>query len=276
MSHNEAFTYAAPKLRLDHTALPTSHLLAKSFHLICNPTRCIDLVTNILAERHRIEESCSTSSKALPPPLFVWEPVPDRCTEDEKENMYQALKIVDVLSPNYLELSGFYGGGSGSRGEIDRECLTSMCTDILLRGFGTHRQGAVVVRAGREGCFVATHSLMKWFPAYHQPSKDAQAGPDVRVVDPTGGGNAFLGGLAVGLVRSGACPSLENVSVAAMFASVAASFAIEQVGMPTLTRTPDGSELWNGISVTERLQEYIDGLASSGIPSAAKSSDNIA
>lgn len=189
--------------------------------------------------------------------------------------MYQALKFVDVLSPNYVELSGFYGGGPGPRGEIDREFLTSTCADILFRGFGAQRKGAVVVRAGREGCYVATHSSTEWLPAYHKSPEDADAGPNVRVVDPTGGGNAFLGGLAVGLVRTGSGPSLENVNTAAAFASVAASFAIEQVGMPTLTRALDGSELWNGVSVAERLREYMDDLASSRAPSAAKSPEII-
>jgi len=196
------------------------------------------------------------------------------CTEGEKENMYQALKFIDVVSPNYVELSGFYGGGPGPRGEINREFLTSMCTDLLLKGFGTQSKGAVIVRTGREGCYVATHSLTERFPAYYKPSKDAQAGPNVHVVDPTGGGNAFLGGLAVGLVRTGSGPSLENVSTAAAFASVAASFAIEQVGMPTLTRVSDGSELWNGVSVAERLGEYMDDLVSSKVPSTAALPDN--
>jgi len=268
-----AFTYATPKLRLDHTALPRSHLLAKCFHLICNPTRCIDLVTEILAERNRLAGSFSPPAGVLPLPLFIWEPVPDRCTEVEKNNMYQALKFIDVLSPNYVELSGFYGGGPGPRGEINREFLMLICTDLLLNGFGTSREGAVVVRAGREGCYVATHSLTEWFPAYHKPSKDAQAGSNMRVVDPTGGGNAFLGGLAVGLVRTRSGEGPESVSAAAAFASVAASFAIEQVGMPTLTRASDGSELWNGVSVAERLHEYLDSLASSEVLSAAKTPD---
>jgi len=234
--------------------------LAKSFHLICNPTRCINLVTNILAERNKILQGCA-SLDGPPLPLFIWEPVPDRCTEDEKKNMYQALKFVDVLSPNYVELSGFYGGSPGPRGEIDRGFLRSMCADALLKGFGIQRNGAVVIRAGSEGCFVATHRMEEWFPAYHKPPKDPQAGPNGRVVDPTGGGNAFLGGLSVGLVRAGCGSGLENLEAAAAFASVAASFAIEQVGMPTLTRSLDESELWNSVSVAGRLDEYTANIA---------------
>jgi sugar/nucleoside kinase (ribokinase family) len=72
------------------------------------------------------------------------------------------------------------------------------------------------------------------------------------VVDPTGGGNGFLGGLAVGLVRTDF-----DVVEAARWGSVAASFTIEQVGMPQLTAsTDDTTELWNGVSVQERLRDF--------------------
>ncbi len=195
-------------------------------------------------------------------PIFIWEPVPDRCTVDEKQNMFHALKVVDVLSPNYVELAGFYGGGPASRGGVDKEFLESTCDDILLDGVGAQRQGAAVVRVGSEGCYVATHGSKKWYPAYHKPPTYPLGNANPKVVDPTGGGNAFLGGLAVGLVRTGGEPSFDNIETAVAFASTAASFAIEQVGMPTLSQDADGSELWNGSSVAERLSSYIEGLAS--------------
>ena len=72
-----------------------------------------------------------------------------------------------------------------------------------------------------------------WLPAVHiDPS---------RVVDPTGGGNAFLGGLAVALARGA---SLEGAAKQGM---VAASFAVEQVGMPTLGKDFLGYDTWNGV-----------------------------
>jgi sugar/nucleoside kinase (ribokinase family) len=85
-------------------------------------------------------------------------------------------------------------------------------------------------------------------PAYHQNSE--------KVVDPTGGGNGFLGGLAVGLVRSGGVEALQE---AAAWGSVSASFAIEQVGMPVLAQSAQG-ETWNGIFVEERLLEFKEKL----------------
>ena len=83
----------------------------------------------------------------------------------------------------------------------------------------------------------------RWLPAVHQ-----DAG---KVVDPTGGGNGFLGGLAVALTRG------KGPEEAAAWGSVAASFVVEQVGMPTLGKDEEGRETWNGVSVEERLQEFM-------------------
>jgi hypothetical protein len=78
-------------------------------------------------------------------------------------------------------------------------------------------------------------------------------GEQERVVDPTGGGNAFLGGMAVALARG------RLVEEAAAWGSVAASFAIEQVGMPSLEGGDEESEgeKWNGESVEGRLEEFL-------------------
>lgn len=82
-----------------------------------------------------------------------------------------------------------------------------------------------------------------WLPAYWT-SEHAD-----EVVDPTGGGNTFLGGLAVALARG------KSMEEAACWGSVAASFAIQQVGMPVLGSDEEGQETWNGSRVEDRLKE---------------------
>lgn len=72
------------------------------------------------------------------------------------------------------------------------------------------------------------------------------------VVDPTGGGNAFLGGLAVALARG------KEIVEAATWGSVAASLAIEQVGMPVVGSDESGRETWNGVMVDGRLKEFVE------------------
>ena len=178
-----------------------------------------------------------------PDALVIWEPVPPLCTPEELSKTYDALKYVDVVSPNHDELAAFFGFTHAA--QVDRDVVEDHALRLWTNGFGVDGTGAVVVRAGAAGCLVLTKMQRKWLPAFHDDSS--------RVIDPTGGGNGFLGGLAVGLLRSG-----RDIVEAARWASVAASFAIEQVGMPRLeSRDNDNTEeVWNGVKVFDRLDEY--------------------
>lgn len=86
--------------------------------------------------------------------------------------------------------------------------------------------------------------IERWLPAYHTNAE--------KVVDPTGGGNTFLGGLAVALARG------KSIEEACAWGSVAASFAIEQVGVPEIGKDEEGRETWNGERVEERLRGYVE------------------
>lgn len=236
-----------PKLRLDHHALTDTQLLwSKSFHLICSPLRCIDLVENILALRN---QSATIASETCP--LFIWEPVPDLCTSEELTNCLKALKYVDVVSPNHSELGGFFGVDTHDEDHVDYRLIEGLCEQWLENGIGPERQGGILVRAGKDGCLVARQGVSKWLPAYHQ-SVD-------KVIDPTGGGNGFLGGLAMGLVRGEATLGVDNLEEAAAWGSISASFAIEQIGMPILSHTARG-EMWNHVRVEDRLSEFKERL----------------
>jgi sugar/nucleoside kinase (ribokinase family) len=245
---NEAFRYLTPKLRVDHkTLIGTDLLWSKSFHLICSPLRCIDLVENIIALRKQHGDS-----RGIRRPVFIWEPVPDLCTPAEYENCLKALKYVDVVSPNHGELGGFFDKNTDGKDRVDFRAIEELCGQWLVSGIGDGN-GGVVVRCGKDGCLVMRKGLRKWMPAYHQSSE--------KVADPTGGGNSFLGGLAVGLLRGGSSRVLENLVEAAVWGSISASFAIEQVGMPVLSQSADG-EMWNGIRVEDRLSDFKQRLAS--------------
>lgn len=235
---HRAFRYTTPKLRLDHDDLPNTDLIwSKSFHLICSATRCISLVEKILALRG-----------SAPRPLFIWEPVPDLCTPEEFVKCCKALKHIDVVSPNHSELGALFSKNTNGTDYVEHRVIENLCEQWLQSGIGQYDQGAIVVRAGKDGCFVARKGFQKWLPAYHQSAEKA--------VDPTGGGNTFLGGLAVGLVRGG---GLNSVAEAAAWGSVSASFAIEQIGCPTLSRT-EKEEIWNDSRVDERLSEFKERL----------------
>ncbi|RYP41627.1 hypothetical protein DL769_011548 [Monosporascus sp. CRB-8-3] len=329
---HRAFRYVTPKKRLTAEDLTPALLASRSFHLICSPTRCRELVTEIKARRHALCNS-DGSSPNLPRPIFIWEPVPDLCTPDELLNCTNTLPLVDVCSPNHAELAGFVGdsGLDPETGEISTRAVERACEQLL--GSMPLQSFALVVRAGEKGCYLARNGgrkrkatasqrpatkpkkpsallhgglqpdtdmfalfagllqdpdtgtvareeievdpgIERWIPAYHRHDPDDDGGGGDhddrddngeskggrksgkgKVVDPTGGGNAFLGGLAVALARG---KSLEE---AAAGASVAASFAIEQVGVPVLGADAEGRETWNGVRVDERFEEFKTRLA---------------
>lgn len=108
----------------------------------------------------------------------------------------------------------------------------------------------MVVRLGEKGCCVAQPKRYLRLPAYHEQDAATQ------VTDPTGGGNTFLGGFGIGILQSSESTQAARFEEAALYGAVAASFAIEQVGTPILDRSPFQGELWNGVKVECRLEEY--------------------
>lgn len=322
---NRAFRYTTPKQRLTASDLTPPLLQAKAIHLICSPLRCQELVSALLARRKEAYFAASAdpdNDDGYTRPVIIWEPVPDRCVPDELLNCTNTLPLVDVCSPNHAELAGFMGdsgGGTqaeeGEEGEeaggvvaaVERSC-EQLLASMPLQSY------ALVVRAGREGCFVARNGgrkkkvvtddgggagdvrktkrkkdhvrgglrpdtdmealfagllqdaegcvareeieidpgIERWVPAYYGKGYAGDAGE--KVVDPTGGGNTFLGGLAVALARG------KSIEEACVWGHVAASFAIEQVGFPVLSVDEEGRETWNGVRVEERLREFQERL----------------
>ncbi|RKF59564.1 Protein MAK32 [Erysiphe neolycopersici] len=108
-----------------------------------------------------------------------------------------------------------------------------------------------------------------WLPAYFDTLNESKH--QSQIIDPTGAGNSFLGALALALARGIA---LEE---AVCWGTVAASFMLEQVGVPVCskdTRKKDKNikdvnfttitddeceyeESWNEDSVSKRLDEFL-------------------
>lgn len=324
-NETRAFRYTTPKRRLTAADLRGTPLLqARAFHLICSPSRCRELVTELLALRQEEAPPDNGDGGGHARPVIIWEPVPDLCTPDELLGLTNCLPLVDVCSPNHAELASFMGddGLDPDTGEISCTAVERSCEQLL--GSMPLSSFTLVVRAGEKGCYVAknggvgsrnkdrggrggskaggkrrrkevghhgglradtdmmslfegllqqdegaegegvaggevaTYSFIReedseveidpgldrWIPAYW--TKDDAAD---KVVDPTGGGNTFLGGLAAALARG------KSMEEAACWGSVAASFAIEQVGVPQLGRDEKGEETWNGAKVQDRLRQ---------------------
>lgn len=48
-----------------------------------------------------------------------------------------------------------------------------------------------------------------------------------------------------------------RLMIAVVWASVAASLIVQQVGLPVVTKRDSGSEMWNGASVHGRVEDLI-------------------
>jgi hydroxymethylpyrimidine/phosphomethylpyrimidine kinase len=136
--------------------------------------------------------------------------------------------------------------------------------------FGAH---SVIVRSGALGAYIKSSKDVpgQWVEAYFTGNEAN------RVIDVTGAGNAFLGGLVAGLVvchgnlLEGAfeiphhCTSqaIQNLFliVASLYATVSASYMIEQYGLPHLTGSSGScsdtgaDERWNGEVPHQRLEK---------------------
>ena len=239
--------------------LSAEFLMSKSYHLICTPTRCIELVKGIMARRKAfINKYPQLCSETFETPIIVWEPMEHCCQPSQLPSVFEAMDFVDVFSPNDRELSSLFKEDKELGGSIAQQDLQQYCTTLLEHGFGPGPK-AVVVRMGEDGCYVASHIRNVALPAYHIPLKytnqQDRASWINKVADPTGGGNAFLGGYCIGLLMDewrDLGPGLSPFEGAALTGSISASFVIEQPGIPKLTYD-EGNELWNGERSLDRL-----------------------
>ncbi|KAL8631387.1 hypothetical protein Q9189_002897 [Teloschistes chrysophthalmus] len=247
------FRYSNEKVRITEDYLTSAQLTSKTYHLLCSPDRCIDLVRGITNRRKGLARDPQTNDemiKALTEdPIFVWEPMPDLCKPAELQKCLDALNYVDVMSPNLDEFCSLLGISIDPNVPADWELMRSRCKEVLGSVAGGSK-ASVVIRMGAKGCFVVQPDQDFHLPAYHEQNTSH------RVVDPTGGGNTFLGAFCIGFLKSPNADRADRFEEAALYGTVAASFAIEQVGVPVLTHSATGEELWNDVTVKQRLDEY--------------------
>ena len=144
-----------------------------------------------------------------PSAAVVFEPV-DAYLDLDRAAWAPLLRECDVFSPNLDEAAILTGAASPAD-------MASALVD-----WGADR---VVIRMAEQGVWVQDKPGNRWrIPAV-----------PTQVVDVTGAGNAYCGGLLAGLVEN--LPFLES----ALRGLVGASFAIEQVGVPE-TLVPSSPE----------------------------------
>ncbi|EJD01085.1 Ribokinase-like protein, partial [Fomitiporia mediterranea MF3/22] len=225
---SRGFNYITPRRRLTPSDLRDTHLdQPATLHFICSPTRAHAIISEVLAV---------PSWK----PVTIYEPIPDRCVPEELPALLIVLPHIDILSPNSEEALSILS----MQQPPTKENIEEACDRFLRFGVGPDGNGCVIIRSGALGAYAASREHPgRWIDAYWSKANSE------RVVDVTGAGNSFLGGLSAGLLLSGG-----DVFEAIFHASISASFTVEQLGLPKLTHNTDGTELWNGDGPFRRLE----------------------
>ncbi|KAF8524731.1 Ribokinase-like protein [Gautieria morchelliformis] len=212
------FEYLTPRIRITPKDLEEFPEVSRpsQLHFICSPARAGNIIDEI---------------KAIDgwKPVTIYEPIPDRCIPQELPSLIKILPEIDVLSPNAEEALSLLGK---SEAPPTRESIQWACAQFLELGANAGGAGCVIIRSGALGAYMGKLGEDGlWIDAFWQ---DRDQG---KVVDVTGAGNAFLGGLSAGLSLTDG-----NMEEAVFYASVAASFVIEQFGLPRLDPT---TGTWN-------------------------------
>lgn len=222
------FEYITPRIRLTPCDLERTRLTRPaSVHFICSPTRALQIISEI-------QEIQGWN------PTAIFEPIPDRCIPEELPSLKAVLPHITILSPNAEEALSLLSLPS----IVTKSAVENAALEFLKMGVGKENSGSVIIRSGALGAYVMTSDRQgQWIHAFWN-SENID-----KVVDVTGAGNSFLGGLAAGL-------SIENGNVyeATLYASVSASFTVQQLGLPHLTVSSDGVEEWNQDSPHRRLE----------------------
>ncbi|KLO20550.1 Ribokinase-like protein [Schizopora paradoxa] len=197
---------------------------ARTVHFHCAPSEAISLVR---------EMDCIPKWN----PITVYEPHPLACNPAELPSLISILPRINILSPNSTEALALLS----IKDAPSRSVIEGAAKFFLKYGVGPGGQGYVIIRCHDLGSYVACRQRGVWIDAYWT-NNNAR-----RVVDVTGAGNAYLGGLSAGLYYT------HDVFEAALYATVSASYTIEQRGLPKLTRFWK-TEKWNGDSPRKRLK----------------------
>ncbi|KAF8855858.1 Ribokinase-like protein [Acephala macrosclerotiorum] len=193
------FTEISPALRIQPAYfINTPFLAPNSYHFPATPTMVTITIPVLLSLRHE--------AGIHRHPTIIWEPETRICNEQNLNSIYDALRFVDVVSPNHAELGKLFGYAfDNALSRLDKQKLEGFAHKLVQDGtFAVGKgQGLVVVRAAEYGCFaISKEENPIWVPAFYGEG-GAGAGEREKVKDTTGARNSFLGAFAVGLERTG-------------------------------------------------------------------------
>ncbi|MCA9832763.1 MAG: hypothetical protein KC435_02345 [Thermomicrobiales bacterium] len=160
--------------------------------------RAIHLVTEY-AHEEIVQDALAMRQEGV---IFSLEPLIDHRGFTNQDEIVELLKHVDLVTPDWPSASGIAKSDDPAK---------------VLAHWSSLGTPVVAIRNGRHGSYVWN----SWTDAaWHVPALP------VDVVDPTGGGNAYGGGLVAGWLES------RDALKAAVSGTVSASLMIETIGVP--------------------------------------------
>ena len=192
--------------------MPADYRDAKGFHLSWG------------RDLNELRGLVSDLRKSNPKTCLLWEPSIDhmKCEVTEyRELLYQ----INVFSPDIDQAAALTG----------LEDAPDMASEFLDWG-----AKIVAIRMGERGSYLATSDGGAWLiPAVAK-----------NIVDVTGAGNAYCGGMLVGVANG------IDIPEAALRASVSASYALEQFGVPKFSNTLGDEAMSRLIWARKHIVEY--------------------
>jgi hypothetical protein len=138
--------------------------------------------------------------------IFSLEPIVDYQKWSNKNAILDLLKVVHTATPDWPSASGFAGSD---------DPLT------VMKYWSGTGPDLICVRHGHRGSYV--------WDKFHDEFWHVPSVP-VNVVDPTGGGNSYGGGMSVGWDKT------QDARSAGCYGTISASMIIREVGVPTMSQ----------------------------------------
>jgi hypothetical protein len=203
---HQSFEYLSPGLQLHlHDLLLPPSPFADSppewVHVVCSVAR----VQAMIDEKKSLQLGQDTTWSGN----LVWEPMPvsllftlesrayyqSSCIPAELPSITELAPHLAIISPNILEIQSLLAIEPSAHTTQEEVSQAAQVFHDLISAQNT-TVPAIIVRAGRLGSYTLSVKWSGWVPPYF--TTDEQD----RVIDPTGGGNGFLGGLCAGLLLS--------------------------------------------------------------------------
>jgi sugar/nucleoside kinase (ribokinase family) len=175
--------------------IPPAYRTARGFHLGVHPDEPgLEFI-------RQLRDLLPQTAERRPPLISLepWKPA-DRPLADAA--LRQLCNAADIFSPNLVEAQSLVGEGA---------------PDELAWRLADAGAQMVTLRMGAQGSLLCGHGSVRYVPAV-----------PAHVVDTTGAGNAYCGAFLAGYLQTG------DALTAACYGAVAASFLIEQIGLPPI------------------------------------------